>query len=115
VPLSECRAEIIESALAGPQEGFGDADFYPTLASKTSVLAYRLIKGHACVDGNKRLALILASAFLEANGHDLEASGEEIDHVFRHVAASESGDHDEMIVALSYWFERAIRPLTREE
>jgi death-on-curing protein len=78
------------------------------------VLAYRLIKGHACVDGNKRLALLLASAFLEANRFDLDAPSEEIDHVFRHVAGSDAGLYEAVLDYLTYWFEKAIRPLAEE-
>ena len=74
------------------------------------MLAYRLIKGHACSDGNKRLALILSAAFLELNGHDLEASGEETDHIFRSVAASEARNYDEVLKSFAYWFEQTIRP-----
>jgi len=112
--LDECRVEIIESALAGPQEGFGDHEAHPTLPSKAAILAYRLIKGHACGDGNKRLALILSSAFLEANGQDLEASGEETDHVFRTVAASAPENYEETLELLTHWIEQAIRPLAEE-
>lgn len=65
--------------------------------------------------GNKRLGLILASAFLEANGHDFEASGEETDYVFRHVAASSPEDCDGILALLTHWFEQAIRPLAEEE
>jgi death-on-curing protein len=115
MPLDECRLDRVEAALAGPQEGFGYFEAHPTLAAKCAVLAYRCIKGHACGDGNKRLGLILSSAFLEANGHDLEATGEETDHVFRHVAASESEDYEGILALLTHWFEQAIRPLAEGE
>ncbi len=115
VPLTECREEIVAAALAGPAEGFADAEAYPTLPAKVGVLAYRLLKGHACVDGNKRLALLLSSAFLELNGHDLEASAEETEHVFRYAAGSAAGDYDQMLEMLTHWFEQAIRPLAGEE
>jgi hypothetical protein len=54
-------------------------------------------------------------AFLDANAHDLEASGEETNHVFRYVAASETEDHEGILALLTHWFEQAIRPLTVEE
>jgi death-on-curing family protein len=115
VPLAACRTEIVESALAGPKQGFGEDESYSNLSAKTAVLAYRLIKGHACPDGNKRLALLLSSAFLEANGADLEASAEEIDHFFRQVAASPASDHEDVISALAHWFEDAMQPLPEGE
>jgi death-on-curing family protein len=113
-PLEDCDAPIVQSALAGPAEGFAGVERHPTLAGKAAVLAYRVVKGHPCADGNKRLALILASAFLEANGCDLEASGEEIEHIFRHVAASESAAHTAVIADLTGWFDSATQPLTGE-
>jgi death-on-curing family protein len=115
MPLDECRLDRVEAALAGPQEGFGDYEAHPTLAAKAAVLVYRCVKGHACGDGNKRLGLILALTFLDANGHEIDASGEETDHVFRHVAASEAADHEGIMAILTYWFEQSIRPLAEED
>jgi death-on-curing protein len=113
-PLEDCDEGRVRSALAGPAEGFGDVELYPSLAAKVAVLAYRLAKGHACVDGNKRVALLVASAFLEANGFDIEASAEEIDHVFRHVAASASTESEAMTRDLEGWFDKVMAPLTEE-
>jgi death on curing protein len=115
VALEQCDEARVRSALAGPAEGFGDTELYPSLSAKAAVLAYRVAKGHACFDGNKRLALILASAFLEANEYDMDASTEEIEHVFRHVADSQSGDHERMMSDLEGWFHQVITPLTEED
>jgi prophage maintenance system killer protein len=113
--LEECDEAKVRSALAGPQSGFGDVERYPSLPAKAAVLSYRLAKGHACTDGNKRLALILASAFLEANGFDIDAEPAETEHVFRHVAASKSIDAETVIADLEGWFADAVQPLDEQE
>jgi len=56
----------------------------------------------------------LASAFLEANKFDLDASGQEIDHVFRHAAGSDAALYEAVLDCLTNWFEKAIRPLAEE-
>ncbi len=54
------RSDLLDSALHAPQAGFGDTDFYPTLAEKAAVLCVRLALNHPLPDGNKRLAWITA-------------------------------------------------------
>jgi death-on-curing protein len=113
--LEDCDEGKVRSALAGPRSGFGEFERFPSLSAKAAVIAYRLAKGHACEDGNKRLALICSSAFLEANGYDIEASAEETEHVFRHVAESPSGEFEAMTSDLEGWFDQVIVPLTEED
>lgn len=79
------------------------------------MLAYSIAKGHACADGNKRLAVILGSAFLELNGHQINADDDEIEHIFRHVAESESVAHQAVVDDLRHWFSECIMPLEIEE
>lgn len=105
----------MRSALAGPAEGFGGVELYPTLHAKGAALAYRVAKGHACFDGNKRLAVILTSAFLEANDSDMDASADEVEHIFRHVADSDAADRERMMADLEGWFEQVITPLIEED
>jgi death on curing protein len=112
LPLTACNWAIVESALAAPWEGFGPHERYPSLAEKAAVLAIRFVKGHACPDGNKRLGLILASAFLESFGAELDASAEETEHVFRHTAAAEH--YDRALENLTYWFGQTIRPIEED-
>jgi death on curing protein len=113
VSLTACRRELIESALAGPWEGFGQHERYPSLTEKVAVLTLRLVKAHACPDGNKRVGLILASAFLEMFGMDIDAGADEIDHVFRRVAGAE--DYGAALADLTQWYGEVMRPLEVEE
>jgi death-on-curing protein len=59
---------LAESALESPFAGFGEADAYPTLLDRATVLITHLARNHPLPDGNKRVALALTILFLERNG-----------------------------------------------
>jgi death-on-curing protein len=63
----------LESALARPQTGY-----YDDLIQEAAALWESLSQNHPFVDGNKRMAITVAAAFLRVNGYrlafdDLEA------------------------------------------
>ncbi|MFU8841282.1 MAG: type II toxin-antitoxin system death-on-curing family toxin [Nitriliruptoraceae bacterium] len=62
------RLDLAESALHAPAATFGGVEFYPDLASKTAVLAARLINNHPLPDGNKRVGYLCALEFVARNG-----------------------------------------------
>ena len=45
----------LEAALAQPRATFDSVDLYPDLPSKATTLCFGLVRGHAFVDGNKRI------------------------------------------------------------
>lgn len=49
---------------------YGD-DAYPTFDEKAAALLHSLVRNHALVDGNKRLAWAATRIFCILNGHDL--------------------------------------------
>jgi death on curing protein len=59
---------LADSALHAPQAGFGETEFYPTLAEKSSVLGWHLAMNHPLPDGNKRAAFLSVIEFIESNG-----------------------------------------------
>jgi death-on-curing protein len=64
-------AGLLAAAAARPQiTVFGD-DAYPTFEDKASALLHSLVRNHALVDGNKRLAWSAARVFCLLNGRDL--------------------------------------------
>ena len=68
---------LLEAAAVRPQMSvFGD-DAYPTLTEKVAALTHSIARNRALVDGNMRLALAAAIAFLGINGHRLTASNDE--------------------------------------
>ena len=66
---AEIRDEgLLDSALNAPFQTFDDAELYPTIIEKAARLGYSLIKNHAFVDGNKRIAATLFIYFLNFYG-----------------------------------------------
>jgi death-on-curing protein len=76
-----------ESALVATFATFGGHDFYEHSVQRAGVLASRIIRNHPLPDGNKRVAFLLMVEYLEDHGWRLVAIPEEIDGMFRAVAA----------------------------
>ena len=57
----------LESALARPQSGY-----YNDIIQEAAALWESLSQNHPFVDGNKRVAVTVAAAFLKVNGYKLE-------------------------------------------
>ena len=69
---------LLSSALEGAFGGFGDMEFYPTLAEKAARLGYTLIANHAFVDGNKRIGIFIMLTFLAVNGLHISCTNDDI-------------------------------------
>lgn len=57
-----------DSAISQIKQGFGNNDVYPSIEEKAAMLLYLIVKNHAFVDGNKRIAAACFLLFLEQNG-----------------------------------------------
>ena len=68
---------LLESALARPKASAFGEDAYPSLHEKAAALLHSLVRNHALVDGNKRLALAATIAFLGMNGTRLTFTNDE--------------------------------------
>lgn len=89
-----CRHDLVDSAAHAPSAGFGDIDVYETLADKTAVLGYRILRNHPFPDGNKRTAFIAMAELAERNGHiweepDGDPAGDDTVSMMIAAAASE--------------------------
>ena len=62
------KDEGFDSAINQIMRGFGEQDVYPSIEEKAAMLLYLVIKNHAFVDGNKRIAAGCFLLFLERNG-----------------------------------------------
>lgn len=60
-----------------------------SLAVCAATYAYHLTQAHAFIDGNKRIAAVVAELFLWFNGAQLEMTNAEIVELFLKIAASE--------------------------
>ncbi|MDR6196963.1 virulence protein RhuM/Fic/DOC family protein [Siphonobacter sp. SORGH_AS_0500] len=56
-----------QSATLQIAQGFGETDFYPSIEEKAATLLYLIVKNHAFVDGNKRIAAACFLLFLNEN------------------------------------------------
>lgn len=61
-------AELLESALAAPQSGFGDQYLHGDLFEMASAYLFHVVQNHPFLDGNKRVGTAAALTFLELNG-----------------------------------------------
>lgn len=68
---------MLESALARPQQLHTYGDPAPDLADLAASLAYGLVKNHPFADGNKRTAYVCCESFIELNSGELAATLEE--------------------------------------
>ena len=81
---------LADSAVARPQAGFGDEEFYPTIEAEAASLLFGLARNHAFIDGNKRIAVLATLQFLNSNGLDLDLAP--VGEAFRTVIQVASGD-----------------------
>lgn len=79
---------LLESALARPQQLHAYGDPPPDLADLAATLAYGVARNHQFVDGNKRTAYVVCRTFLLVNDADLIAGAEE---KYLHVLALAEG------------------------
>lgn len=56
-----------DSALHQIMQVFGDVEVYPSIEEKAAMLLYLIVKNHAFVDGNKRIAAACFLLFLDKN------------------------------------------------
>jgi death-on-curing protein len=64
---------LLESAIAAPQATFGGEYLHTSMPEMAAAYLFHLVKNHPFVDGNKRVGLAAALAFLGLNGLWLEA------------------------------------------
>ena len=83
---------LLGSAAARPSTtAFGD-DAYPDLWTKAGALIQSILKNHALVDGNKRLAWLATATFLELNGVSVTRISN--DDVYDFVMDIATGQHE---------------------
>lgn len=94
---------LIESAAARPATTVFGEDAYPDLHTKAASLFHSLIRNHALVDGNKRLAWAAARVFLLINGVRIYATEAEVVEFVVTVASGEVDTVDKIAAQLRLW------------
>ena len=94
------RDDGFKSAIGQIRQSFGEQELYPTFEEKAAMLLYLVIKNHAFVDGNKRIAAACFLLFLQQNQclystqHTLMVSNEALASLTLFIAASKSEEMD---------------------
>lgn len=84
----------LSSALGMASATFGGAFLHPTVAEMAAAYLFHISQAHAFVDGNKRVALAAALAFLALNGQRLVADPVALYDICIRVAAGEASKAD---------------------
>lgn len=79
---------LLLSALAQPESGFGGDYLHKDLFEMAAAYLFHLVKNHAFVDGNKRIAALVAAVFLEVNGLVVTANENEFEKLVLDAAQS---------------------------
>ena len=58
---------LLESAVLGCYQSFGDTDLYPSIIDKAARMAYTVCNNHPFIDGNKRTAVTSMLVILRLN------------------------------------------------
>jgi len=82
----------------------------PDLALLAAAYGFGLVKAHAFVDGNKRVAFMAMYTFLGLNGYDLEAPEAEAVEVMLDLVDGAIGEDD-----LTAWIRTRMMPQGDEE
>ena len=69
---------LLESAVFGCNQTFGDADIYPTVVEKAARMALSICKNHPFLDGNKRVAVTALLVILRINNIEVEFTQQEL-------------------------------------
>jgi len=82
-------AGLLAAAAGRPQLTVYGDDAYPTHEEKAAALLHSLVRNHALVDGNKRLAWAATRVFCILNGRDLAYTVDEAEHLMLAAATGE--------------------------
>lgn len=83
------RIELLESAIAASEAGFGEHDLYPDFFDKAAVLCSRIVRNHALPDGNKRLGWQTLVLFCDLNEYELMVNTDEAVEFIQVLAAGD--------------------------
>lgn len=80
-------AGLLAAAVGRPRVTVFGVDAYPTFDDKAAALLHSLVRNHALVDGNKRLAWAAARVFCILNGRDLTYTVDDAEELMLAAAA----------------------------
>lgn len=99
------NASSLQAAIAAPRQAFFGQEMYPTVWDKAAALLHALIRNHPFVDGNKRIAFIAVSEFLQRNGYELHSAADEAAAFTKQIAQGNVAPE-----AITDWLETHTQP-----
>ena len=87
---------LLGSATARSQTTAFGEDAYPDLWTKSAALLQSILKNHALIDGNKRLAWLATAVFLELNGQTPSKLSNEVVYELVYAVAAGELEVDEI-------------------
>lgn len=78
---------LVAAAAGRPQVTVFGADAYPSFEDKAAALLHSLVRNHAFVDGNKRVAWAATRVFCLLNGRDLTYTVDDAEQLMLAAAA----------------------------
>ena len=87
---------LLGSAAARSQTTAFGEDAYPDLWTKSAALLQSILKNHALIDGNKRLAWLATAVFLELNGQTPSKLSNEVVYELVYAVAAGELEVDEI-------------------
>ena len=84
-------AELLQSALAMPESGFGEHYLHADLFEMAAAYLFHLVQNHPFIDGNKRVGAMATFTFLKLNGLTLTAKDTEFESIILSVAQGKMG------------------------
>lgn len=91
---------LLDAAGARPRSSVFGEDAYKTIELKAAALLHSLVRNHALVDGNKRMAWLAAVVFLDLNGFRTDLNQDEAFNLVMRAAVAEI-DVAEIAIGLS--------------
>lgn len=98
---------LADSAMSRPQASFAGEEFYVSVEAKAATLLFGVARNHAFIDGNKRVAILVALQFLNLNGFDLDLTPPE--EAYKVIAGVAAGTVT--LDALTSWIGARLEPL----
>jgi death-on-curing protein len=92
----------LSSAIGMAAATFAGSFLHPTLAEMSAAYLFHISQAHAFVDGNKRVALAAALAFLALNGRELHADPDALYDICIRVAVGDASKADAAVFIERY-------------
>lgn len=90
----------LESCLASAFQTYDKKDLYPSLADKSAIIFYQMVKNHPFFNGNKRIAVATLLTFLFLNKKWLSVSNDQLYQLAIWVAESQAQLKDGVVLAI---------------